>query len=192
MTDLAALWLPLLLAAVFIFIASSIIHMAPLWHKNDYPRLPDEEAARAAIGPLNVPPGDYMLPRCPSMKDYRSPEFRAKLQQGPNWIITVLPKGEQSMASSLALWFLFVVLVCLFAAYVAGHALAPGANYLDVFRFVGTTAFMGFALGDIPQSIWFRRDWGTTFKNMFDGLIYALIAAGTFGWLWPAAEAAGA
>lgn len=187
MTDLAALWLPLLLATVFIFIASSIIHMMPLWHKNDYPRLPDQEAARAAIGPLGVPPGDYMLPRCASMKDYGSPEFRAKLQEGPNWIITVLPKGESSMASSLVSWFFFVALVCLFAAYVSSHALPPGANYLEVFRFVGTTAFMGFALGDIPQSIWFRRSWGTTLKNMFDGLIYALIAAGTFGWLWPAA-----
>ncbi len=187
MDSLVALWLPILLAAVFIFVASSIIHMTPLWHKNEYPPLPNEEAARAAIGPLNVPRGDYMLPRCKSMKEYGQPEFQAKLQQGPNWIITVLPQGGSGMAGSLVQWFIFIVVVVVFAAYVSSHALASGGDYLDVFRYVGTTAFMGFALGGIPQSIWYRRSWGTTFKHVFDGLIYACIAAGTFGWLWPKA-----
>jgi hypothetical protein len=186
MTDLAALWLPILLAAVSAFIASSIIHMTPLWHKNEYPPLPNEEAARAAIGALNVPAGDYMLPRCKSMKEYGQPEFQAKVKQGPNWIITVLPNGGSGMAGSLVMWFVFQLVVCIFAAYVASHALAPGANYLDVFRFVGTTAFMGFALAQIPQSIWWRRSWATTMKLVFDGLIYALLVATVFGWLWPA------
>jgi len=33
MVSLAALWLPILLAAVFVFIASSIIHMVLPYHK---------------------------------------------------------------------------------------------------------------------------------------------------------------
>ncbi len=111
MTELSALWLPILLGAVFCFIASSIIHMAPLWHKNEYPQLPDEEKARAAIGALNVPPGDYMLPRCKSMKEMGSEEFKEKLRQGPKWIITVMPPGEGGMAASLVYWFLFQLLV---------------------------------------------------------------------------------
>jgi len=184
-TSLAALWLPILLAAVFVFVASSLINMLPLWHKNDFPPLPDEAAARAAIGPLQVPPGDYMVPRCNSMKDMGSPEFKAKVNQGPNWIITAMPLGEGGMASSLLQWFLFLLLVAFFSAYVASHALPPGAHYTEVFRFVGTTAFMGFAFGQLPQSIWFRRRWSTTLKHVFDGLIYALLMAGTFGWLWP-------
>jgi hypothetical protein len=187
MTELSALWLPILLGTVICFIASSIIHMTPLWHKNEYPQLPDEEKARAAIGALNVPPGDYMLPRCKSMKEYGSEEFKAKLRQGPKWIITVMPPGEGGMAASLVYWFLFQLLVLVFAAYVSSHALAPGAHYDEVFRYIGATAFMGFALAHIPQSIWYRRAWGTTFKLMFDGLIYACLAAGVFGWLWPKA-----
>jgi hypothetical protein len=187
MTDLAALWLPILLAAVFAFIASSIIHMTPLWHKNEYPPLPDEDAARNALGPLNVPPGDYMVPRCKSMSEYKTPEFTAKLEQGPNWIITVLPKGAHGMAGSLFGWFIFMLVVATFSAYVSSHALAPGAHYHDVFRFIGATAFMGFALGQVPQSIWYKRQWSTTLKQVFDGLIYACIFAGTFGWLWPKA-----
>jgi hypothetical protein len=187
MTELSALWLPILLAAVFCFIASSVIHMTPLWHKNDFPPLPDEAKARAAIGALNIPPGDYMVPRCKGMKEMGSPEFKEKVAQGPNWIITAMPPGTSGMGSSLFFWFLFLLLVGLFAAYVSSHALAPGAHYHDVFRFIGATAFMGFALGQIPQSIWYRRAWGTTLKHVFDGLIYAGITAGTFGWLWPKA-----
>jgi hypothetical protein len=187
MTALADLWLPLLLAAVFIFIASSIIHMTPLWHKNDFPPLPNEEAARAAIGPLNVPPGDYMLPRCKSMKEYGTPEFQAKVKQGPNWIITAMPLGGAGMGKSLVLWFVHIAVVLVFAAYVSSHALPAGAHYLDVFRFIGTTAFMGFALGSVPQSIWYQRRWSLTIKHVFDSLIYACVAAGTFGWLWPKA-----
>jgi hypothetical protein len=185
MTELSALWLPILLGAVFAFIASNIIHMVLPWHKNEYPALPDEEKARAAIGALNVPPGDYMLPRCKSMKEMGSDEFKEKRRQGPNWIITVLPSGEHGMGGMMIQWFVFLLLVAFFAAYIASHALAPGAHYHDVFRFVGATAFMGFSFAQLPQSIWYSRAWGTTFKLMFDGLIYACLVAGTFGWLWP-------
>jgi hypothetical protein len=187
MTALADLWLPLLLATVFVFIASSIIHMTPLWHKNDFPPLPNEEAARAAIRPLNVPPGDYMLPRCKSMKEYGGAEFQAKLKEGPNWIITAMPPGGAGMGKSMVLWFLFVAIVMVFSAYIASHALPVGANYMDVFRFIGAPAFMGFVLGGVPDSIWYQRKWSLTLKHVFDGLIYACIAAGTFGWLWPKA-----
>lgn len=33
--------------------------------------------------------------------------------------------------------------------------------------------------------IWYSQDWGATARNMFDGLIYAPLTGGTFGWLWP-------
>jgi hypothetical protein len=89
------------------------------------------------------------------------------------------------MASNLVLWFIYTVVVSFFAAYIAGRAVGPGSDYLVVFRFVGTTAFMGYALALPQNSIWYRRSWGTTLKSMFDGLVYALLTAGTFGWLWP-------
>ena len=187
MTALALLWLPIVVGAVFVFIASSIIHMGPFWHRNDFPQVPDESRARAAIGALGIPPGDYMLPRCKSMKEMGSEGFKEKLRQGPRWIITALPPGDTGMAASLVYWFLFQGLVLVFAAYVSSHALAPGAHYHEVFRYIGASSFMGFALGQLPQSIWYQRAWGTTLKLMFDGLIYACLAAGTFGWLWPKA-----
>ena len=71
------------------------------------------------------------------------------------------------------------------AAYIAGRALGPGAEYLHVFRFTGATAFMCYTVAGWQASIWYRRPWATTLKNTFDGFIYACLTAGAFGWLWP-------
>ena len=185
MTELNALWLAILLGGVFAFVVSSIIHMGPFWHRGDWPKMPNEEKARAAIGALGIPPGDYLLPRCDSMAEMRSPEYLQKMTEGPVWLITVRPNGMVSMGKPLTLWFIYLLLVALFAAYIASHALAPGAHYPHVMRFVGATAFMGFSLGLIHDSIWYSRKWSTTLKLMFDGLLYSLVLGGTFGWLWP-------
>jgi hypothetical protein len=115
----------------------------------------------------------------------KKPEFIAKMTKGPVVLMTVLPPGPPTMGSSLALWFLYCVLVGIFAGYIAGRALTPGAHYLEVFRFAGAAAFAGYALALLQNSIWYKRSWMTTIKSMADGLIYALLTAGSFGWLWP-------
>jgi hypothetical protein len=89
------------------------------------------------------------------------------------------------MGGSLAQWFMYSIVIGIFAAYVAGRALQPGAPYLSVFRFAGVTAFAAYAIGGWHESIWYKRSWTATLKNTFDGLLYALVTAGTFGWLWP-------
>jgi len=185
MTELQALWLPILLSSVIVFMVSSVIHMAPLWHKNDYPKLPNEDRITDALRPLAIPPGDYLIPRPSSREDMRSPEFAAKMKQGPVMVFTVIPSGPMSMGKNLVLWFLYSAVVGLFAAYVAGRALPVGAAYLHVFRFAGTTAFVGYAVALWQMSIWYHRAWRLTIKATVDGLIYALLTAGTFGWLWP-------
>jgi hypothetical protein len=185
MVGIFSLWLPILLSAVIVFVVSSIIHMASPWHKNDYPRIPNEDQVRSALRPLAIPPGDYMIPRPASRDDLRSPEFAQKVEQGPNIIMTVLPNGPFSMKRNLILWFLYAVVVSVFAAYIAGRALTAGSPYLTVFRFVGATAFIGYSVALWQMSIWYRRSWSITTKATIDGLIYALLTAGTFGWLWP-------
>ena len=185
MTALTALWLPILLSAVIVFVVSSVIHMASAWHKSDYPKIPNEDRVRDALRPLAIPPGDYIVPRPSTRQEMTSPEFAAKVKQGPNLIVTVLPNGPWSMGRNFTLWFLYAAAVGFFAGYVAGRALPPGAEYLHVFRFVGVTAFIGYALALWQLSIWYRRAWSTTIKATVDGLVYALLTAGTFGWLWP-------
>jgi hypothetical protein len=185
MTELSALWFPILLSAVFVFVASSIIHMVSPWHRSDYPKVPNEDRTREALRLLAIPPGDYMIPRPDSRADLRSPSFAEKINTGPVVILTVLPNGPMSMGRNLTLWFLYCVANSVFAAYVAGRALPPGVEYLEVFRFAGATAFIGYAVALWQMSIWYRRSWLTTIKSTVDGLIYACLTAGTFGWLWP-------
>jgi hypothetical protein len=185
MTGLSALWLPILLSAVLVFVMSSIIHMASPWHKSDYPRMPNEDKAMDALRPLAIPPGDYMVPRPADMKDMKSPAFLEKMKKGPVMVVTVMPNGPASMGKPLAGWFIYSLVIGLFSAYVAGRALPVGAPYLSVFRFAGVTAFVGYSAALWQMSIWYHRSVTSTFKATVDGLIYALLTAGAFGWLWP-------
>jgi len=185
MTSLSALWLPILLSAVFVFVASSVVHMVLPWHKGDYRQVPEEKRLMDALRPLGVPPGDYMVPRPANMKDMRTPEFAERVKAGPVMVVTVMPNGKMSIGTSLAYWFVYSIVVGFFAAYVAAAALPPGTAYPRVFQLVGTTAFVGYALALWQMSIWYRRSWGTTIRSTIDGLAYALLTAGVFGWLWP-------
>ena len=186
MNVLHALWLPILLSSVFVFLASSLIHMAAeWWHKSDYGRLRDEEKMMDALRPLGLPPGDYMIPNCSGSAEMRTPEFRDKLQKGPVMIFTVMPNGMINIGKSLALWFLYLIVVSLFAAYISYHALSAGATCRSIFRFAGVTSFLGYSAALWQMSIWYRRAWLTSIKATIDGLIYAAITAGTLAWLWP-------
>lgn len=187
MIDLSSLWLPILVSSVIVFIASSVIHMAPLWHRGECPPMPDQDRVMDALRPFGFRPGEYMLPRAKDMKEMKTPGFTEKLKRGPVIIMTVIPNGEMSMTRSLVQWFIYVLVVGVFAAYVASRTLAPGADYLGVFRVAGTTAFLAYAVALWQQSIWYHRPWSTTFRLTLDGLIYALLTGGVFGWLWPAA-----
>jgi hypothetical protein len=185
MVPLTSLWIPIILSAVLVFIASSILHMLLPLHRNDLRAIPQEDAVQEALRRFSIPPGDYALPKAGSPEDMKKPEFIAKMTKGPVVLMTVLPPGPPTMGSSLALWLLYCVLVGIFAGYIAGRALTPGAHYLEVFRFAGAAAFAGYALALLQNSIWYKRSWMTTIKSMADGLIYALLTAGSFGWLWP-------
>jgi hypothetical protein len=185
MVSIPALWLPIVLSAVLVFIASSIIHMFLGYHWNDFRKLPNEEKVLDALRKEGVSPGDYHFPRPPSQKEMQSPEMMEKYKQGPIGIMTVLPSGAPAMGKQLVQWFVFCLAVSVAAAYLAGRALGPGAPYLAVFRFAGTAAFLAYAGAQFVQSIWMGRAWSSTVKNAFDGLVYGLVTAGTFGWLWP-------
>ena len=185
MVSLSSLWLPILLSAIFVFIASSIIHMALKYHQTDFTKLPDERGFMDAVRPFAVPPGDYVVPHAGSMEVMNSPEFKDKAKRGPVIFMTVLPNGVPGMGACLVQWFLYSLVVSVFCAYLAGQTVDVGGEYLTVFRIVGTVGFAAYALGLFQNSIWYKRNWMATSKSVFDGLVYGLITAGTFGWLWP-------
>lgn len=187
MVSLGSLLLPILVSAVVVFFLSWLFHMVLRHHVSDWRKLPNEDGVMNALRSFDIPPGDYMMPCGTGPASMKDPAFLEKFKKGPVIIMTVMPAGHMGMGKSLIQWFIFCVIVSVFAAYVAGHALAAGANYLEVFRFTGCTAFVGYALAQWQDSIWYKRKWSTTLKNNIDGLIYALFTGGVFGSMWPSA-----
>lgn len=185
MTTLAALWLPILLAAVAVFFVSSLVHMVLQIHAGDYRKLPNEDAALEALRQQSLVPGMYVLPHCASPKEMGTPEMIAKYEKGPVAHLTVLPSGPPNMGVYLGTWFAFCLVVGVFVAYLTGRTLAPGAPYLAVHRVAGATAFMAYGLGQVVDSIWKGQRWSATLRHVVDGLLYALVTGGAFGWLWP-------
>jgi hypothetical protein len=187
MVSLGALWLPILLSAILVFVASAIAHMVLTYHRSDYARLPKEDQVLDGLRAASIPPGAYAFPYADTMKEMGSPEMRAKQTRGPVGLLTVRPSGPPAMGKSLLLWFVYCLVVGVFAAYLAGRTLGPGADYLTVFRITGTVAFLGYAGGEVVDTIWKAQSTANTVKGVIDGLVYALLTAGAFGWLWPAA-----
>lgn len=175
------MWLPILVSAIIVFVASALVWMLLPWHKSDFRKVPDEDSARAALRGLAV--GYYMMPFCSDPADLKDEAVRQKFVDGPQAYITVAPNGVHSMAPKLLMSFLYYLLVGTVCAYVVTRTVVPGADYLQVFRIAGTTAFIAYGVAYIQDSIWFSRPWSLTIKNLGDGLLYGLLTGGTFGWL---------
>jgi hypothetical protein len=185
MVSLGSLWLPVLLSAVLVFVTSSLIHMVLKYHNSDYKRLPNEDAVRAAIRSGGLEPKLYVFPYAGGMKEMETPEMKQKYVEGPIGLLTLRRPGPFTMTPALSQWFLYTLFVSFFIAYIAAHSIPAGARYLDVFRVVGAIGFLAYSAGQIQQSIWMSKPWSITWKDVFDGLLYGLVTAGVFGWLWP-------
>lgn len=187
MAFLSELWLAILVAAAAVFVVSSVVHMLLPVHKGECRPVPDEERVRRALREAGVKPGEYRIPHAGSVKEMGTPAVQAKLREGPVAYLIVAPDGAPRMGRSLLQWFAYSLVVGVFAAYLTRYALPPGAPYLSVFRLSGTVAVLGYAAGEVQDSIWKARPWGTTLRYVFDGLLYGLTTAGVFASMWPAA-----
>jgi hypothetical protein len=143
MIPLAALWLPILLSAVIVFFASFIMHTVLAYHKSDYRKMPDEDRVTDAMRSAGVTRAPaYFFPYF-SFKEMKSAPVIEKMKRGPVGLLTVLPSGPPAMGKNLVQWFLYSVVISIFAAYLSGRLLAPGTAFLQVFRVIGTVAWLG-------------------------------------------------
>lgn len=185
MVPITALWAPILISAVLVFAWSSIVHMVLGYHRKDYGRLPNEEGVLDSLRAASIPPGHYVFPCADKPSDMSSPAMIEKYNRGPVGMMNVLPNGMPAMGKLLGLWFAFALFVGLFVAYLTGRAFGPATPYLTVFRFAGTIAFLAYACTYAIDPIWKGGKWSTTATHIADGLVYGLLTAGAFGWLWP-------
>ncbi len=185
MITLSELWMPIVASAVAVHVVSSLIHMVLKWHTADYKGLPNDDEVRGVLRKRDLAPGAYHFPYCKGMKDMASPEMVKKFTEGPVGHLTIRPSGPPSMGKYLGAWFLYCILVSFFLAYLGAHTIARGTAYLQVFRVVGTAAFLVYGISQLLDAIWKSQRLSATFKYVVDGLLYALVTAGVFGWLWP-------
>jgi hypothetical protein len=175
------LWMPILASAVLVFVLSAMVWMVFPWHKTDFRRPKDESSLRAALS--GYAPGFYLIPYHTNPKELADPEVAKKYEEGPQAYVTVIPNGMPNMGPKLILSFVYYLLVGVLCAYFVSRTAGPDADYLEVFRIAGTTAFAAYGIAYVQESIWFGRPWSLTAKGMLDGLLYGLVTGGAFGWL---------
>jgi len=185
MTSLVSLWLPILVSAVVVFLASWIVHMVLPHHRSDFAKLPQEDTVLDTLRSLNIPTDQYLAPYANTMAQMKQPEYVEKRKRGPAIFLAVAAGPDPGMGKPLAQWFVYLLVISLVIAYLTSGAIAIGAPYRVVFKFVCVAALLVYALGHPHQSIWYRQRWRATVAYLIDGLIYALLTAGVFGWLWP-------
>jgi hypothetical protein len=179
------LWLPVLVSAAAVWIASAIAWMVLPHHKSDYAGFSDEARVAEALRKQTPKPGQYVIPYCADMKERRTPETMKKYQDGPVAMITVVPNGPPAMGKSLVFYFVYCVFVSFLTAYVARHTLAPTTPHPFVLRITGACAIGFYALGNVPDSIWMGRPWSATVKSVIDAIAYGMITGVVFMLLWP-------
>jgi len=184
MDHVVNLWAPILLSAALVFVASSISWMVLPFHHKEWKGLPQEDAFRGTITSMGIGPGQYCFPHCDDMKKMKDPAFKGKMESGPQGTLSVWAR-RRPMPLCLGFSFAFYILVGVFVAYIGSLAVPQGAAYLTVFRITGTAAVMGYALGFIPGAFWFGRSVSSILVELVDGIVYGLLTAGAFAWLWP-------
>ena len=184
MEFITALWLPILVSGVIVWIASFLIWMVSPMHKGEWRELSDEKGFMGALIEMGVKPGQYMFPCSNDGQKMKDPEFQERLKRGPCGILTVFP-GSVNMGKNMVLTLLLYWTISLFVAYLGYHAIRPEMVYLERFRIAGTAAILGYVFGGISSDIWFGKPGRAIATAIVDGVIYGLLTAGTFAWLWP-------
>ena len=184
MVPIASLWLAIVLSAITVFVVSAAVWMSLPHHKSDFLGLPDEASAATVLRAQNLSPAVYNIPHVKSQNEMAAPEVQARFVDGPVAFLTVLPDGVPRMGKRMVQSFLYYLAVGVMVAYMVTRTMDPGASYLSVFRVAGTVAWLAYSFGQFPDAIWFGKPWSHVWKQAADGLLYALLTAGIFGWQW--------
>ncbi len=180
-----AIWIPIVLSAVAVFVASFIVWTLLPHHKADWSGIPGQDQIQKLMRDHNVGPGQYAIPYAPDPKDLQDPDVKKGFDQGPVGFFYVQNPGVPAMGGRILAMFIFQLVVSLTVGYLASRTLAVGTDYRQVFRFTSTIAFLAYGASSVQDMVWFGHSRAHTFKVLLDALAYGLITGGFFGWLWP-------
>ncbi len=189
MDFLTQLWLPIVLSAAAVWIASAIVWMALPHHKDDHRKLPDEGAFAGALRSLNIPPGNYGFPYCGGHAQRNDPEFQKKWKEGPVGMLSLWPPNP-SMGKNMVLTFVLYLVVSALIAYlgwaVLPHGgLMPPPTFGKVMQALGTAGVLAYSFAFIPNALWFGQYPRAIAMRVLDGIAYGLITGAIFAALWP-------
>lgn len=186
--SLLQLWLPIIVGTVLAWIASALIHMLFKYHNADYQKLSNEDEVMAAVRNGSPKLGIHTFPYCTDMAEMGNEDIQQKFSRGPVGILTVFPNGMPNMGKAVGQQIVYFLIGSVLIAYCSMLALGPGAEFMAVFRFVGAVGFLAFGWATLPYSIWYGHPWSVAARYLLDALIYGLVVAAAFAWLWPAAS----
>lgn len=185
MHHLQELWLPILVTAIAVFVASSLIHMVFKWHNSDYRKLANEDEVSAAIRAGAPAPGLYLLPHCADMKAMLEEPMQKKFRDGPVALLTVKPPGPPAIGGALLKWFLLTLVLATVAGLTVRHIYAPGSDSKAAGHLVGLLSFLAYGCGSVQNGIWMGKPWASVAKDLLDAFIYGTISGLVFWQLWP-------
>lgn len=191
MDFLTHLWLPILVSGVGVWFASALAWMAIGHHTKDRDPIPQEQEFMDAVTRLNIRPGNYGFPDfCQHHKlppEERKKAMKELYNRHPQGLLRVW--APTNMGLNMFLTFLFYLVTSTVIAYLAWSALphssGGGTLFWKVFQVVGTAGILAYCFASFPNDLWFQKKRRAMAMEWIDGIVFGLITAAIFAWLWP-------
>ncbi len=182
MEFLTALWLPIIIISVVLFVASFVAWVILPHHFGDWKKLEKEQEFMDAVSGLNLPPGNYMYPMTHAKAEQNSDEFRERYMKGPRGVLSTWE--VPNMGVNLGLTLVFFLVTTAIIAYITYAALGPGSDmFMKVLQIAGAIGVLTHASSGVLNAIWFKR---RVIMDVVDGVVYGIIIGLIFALMWPA------
>ena len=182
MEFLVALWLPILVATVVLWVLSFVAWVVLPHHFGDFKKLDSENEMMELVKQANIPAGNYMFPYSGTKPEQDSKEYQDRYTEGPRGTLNVynMPNMGINMAQTI-LYFLITSLTIACITNVACPAGDAETDFMKVFRIAGTIGVLTYASSGVLHKIWFKaKQW----TDMLDGAVYGVALGLIFAALW--------
>ena len=175
--------IPSLLAAVVIFVWSSISWMVIGWHMIDIFNLPDESVVQQMDATITEP-GIYIYPGYPTDESEAGMEaWTNKHLAGPLMFMVYEPNGSDPMPAGMFIkGFLLNFITAFFASVLLFMTLAQNPSFWRRVTFVVMLAVFAGFMFPFSEWNWWSYPLGYTLVNVADGILTWFFAGMVLAW----------